>query len=222
MKEKQEFEKVTFMKKRSKNVVSIIGGADGPTSIFLAGRSGKKSLKVRIQNYKYRCKSKRAKKKIVAGTHTLEELVTYAMNRYGAIEVNANQRKYVEQRKSLKESLILQHKPELLGEMNNISHPDIYNEDAVRELLEQVQARSEVIAKIPDSEISMDFHIYEIKIDDSYLEMAIDYIWNVFGISYSGNLKKVAQDLYIYYGVSEDDISEKTERYSSLVAALSA
>lgn len=210
------------MKNKCKNVVSIIGGADGPTSIFLAGRSGKRSLKMRIQNYKYRCKSKRAKKRIVAGTHTLEELVTYAMDCYDAIEVNVSQRKYVEQRKNLKENLILQHKPELLGEMNNILRQDISNEDSVRKFLFQLQVRSEMIAKIPDSEISMDFHIYEIKAGDNYLDMEIDYNWNVFQVSYSGNFRKIAQDLYIYYGVNEDDIREKTERYSSLLAVLSA
>jgi Na+-transporting methylmalonyl-CoA/oxaloacetate decarboxylase beta subunit len=36
------------MKEKSKSEVSIIGGADGPTSIFIAGRTRKKPLKVRI------------------------------------------------------------------------------------------------------------------------------------------------------------------------------
>ena len=45
--------------------------------------------------------------------------------------------------------------------------------------------------------------------------MEIDYIWNIFGISYSGNKKvmkqfeKISKDLYIYYGVSEDDIKKR-------------
>ena len=50
----------------------------------------------------------------------------------------------------------------------------------------------------------------------------------VYFISYSGNKKvmkqfeKISKDLYIYYGVSEDDIKKKTERYLSLVTALSS
>lgn len=208
--------------KKSKNVVSIIGGADGPTSIFLAGRSGRKSLKVRIQNYKYRCKSKRAKKKIVVGIHTLEELVRYAVDNFGAIEVNSSERNYMEQRKDLKESLILRNKPELLGEMSDISEPDLSEEASVKEFFNQLQMRSEMIAKIPDYEMPMDFHIYEIKVGDNCLEMHIDYMWEIFAISYSGNMQKIAQALYIYYGVSEDDIREKTERYSALLAVLSA
>ena len=40
------------MKEKSKSEVSIIGGADGPTSIFIAGRTRKKPLKVRIRKKK--------------------------------------------------------------------------------------------------------------------------------------------------------------------------
>ena len=46
------------MKEKSKSEVSIIGGADGPTSIFIAGRTWKKPLKVRIQNIIYRYRRK--------------------------------------------------------------------------------------------------------------------------------------------------------------------
>lgn len=143
------------------------------------------------------------------------------MNIYDAVEVSPSNWKYIEQRKNLKESLILQHKPELLKEMNNISKPDFSNEALVREYFEQLQVRSEMIAEIPDSEVPMDFHVYEIKAGNNYLEMEIDYMWNVFQISYCGNMKNSVQDLYVYYGVSEEDIREKTERYSSLAAILS-
>ncbi len=180
------------MKEKSKSEVSIIGGADGPTSIFIAGRTQKRPLKVRIRNTIYRFRRKLIEKKVVAGEHTLDELVQYAKSNYNFIEIDSSERKYIEQHKNLKESLILQNKPEILGEMN------------------------------------MNFHLYEIRIGDDSLEMAIDYIWNVFGISYSGNkrvvkrFQKISKDLYSYYGVSEDDIKKKTERYLSLITALSS
>ena len=167
-------------------------------------------------------------KKVVAGGHTLDELVQYAKNNYSLIKVDSSERKYIEQRKNLKESLILQHKPEVLGEMKDIPKPDISNEKSIREYLCKLKARSEMIAEMPDEVIPMDFHRYEIRIGDDSLELDIDYIWNIFGISYSGNKKvikqmeKISKDLYIYYGVSEDDIKKKTERYVSLVRALSS
>ena len=216
------------MKEKSKSEVLIIGGADGPTSIFIAGRTRKKPLKVRIRNIIYRYRRKIVEKKVVADAHTLDELVQYAMNTYNLIETNSTERKYIEQQKSLKESLILQHKPEVLGEMKDIPKPDISNEESVREYFCKINTRSEMIAEMPDDVIPMNFHLYEIRIGDDFLEMEIDYIWNIFGISYSGNKKvmkqfeKISKDLYIYYGVSEDDIKKKTERYLSLVTALSS
>ena len=70
--------------------------------------------------------------------------------------------------------------------------------------------------------------LYKIEINDNFLEVEIDYTWNIFGMSYSGNkavmkkLKKIARDLYSYYGVTEEDIRNKTKRYSSLVTNLSS
>ena len=216
------------MKGKSKSGVSIIGGADGPTSIFIAGRAQKRPLKVRIRSILYRFKRKIAEKKVVAGEHTLDELVQYAKNSYNLIETNLSERKYIEQQNNLKESLILQHKPEILGEMKDIPKPNIYNEKSIREYLCKIEARREMIAEMPDNVIPMKFHLYEIRIGDDSLEMDIDYIWNIFAISYSGNKKvmkqfqKISKDLYIFYGVSEDDIKKKTERYLSLVTALSS
>ena len=216
------------MKGKSKSGVSIIGGADGPTSIFIAGRAQKRPLKVRIRSILYRFKRKIAEKKVVAGEHTLDELVQYAKNSYNLIETNSSERKYIEQQNNLKESLILQHKPEILGEMKDIPKPNIYNEKSIREYLCKIEARREMIAEMPDNVIPMKFHLYEIRIGDDSLEMDIDYIWNIFAISYSGNKKvmkqfqKISKDLYIFYGVSEDDIKKKTERYLSLVTVLSS
>ncbi len=156
------------MKGKSKTSVSIIGGADGPTSVYIAGRTGKKPLKARIWNYIYKCKRKKVEKQIVAGAHTLEEVVAYAIDTYHAVEVD----------------------------------------------------------KEPYDGF-VDFHVYEMNVDDGCLEMELDYITKIFGVSYSGNkrvmkqLKKIAQDLYLYYGVTEEDIKNKSERYSSLLAILS-
>ena len=216
------------MKGKSKSGVSIIGGAGGPTSIFIAGRTQKEPLKVRMRKIIYRLRRKMVEKKVVVGEHTLDELVQYAKNSYNLIETNSSERKYIEQQNNLKESLILQHKPEILGEMKDIPKPNIYNEKSIREYLYKIEARREMIAEMPDNVIPMNFHLYEIRIGDDSLEMNIDYIWNIFAISYSGNKKvmkqfqKISKDLYIFYGVSEDDIKKKTERYLSLVTVLSS
>ena len=88
-----------------------------------------------MNNIIYRYRRKIVEKKVVADVHTLDELVQYAMNTYNLIETNSTERKYIEQRKNIKESLILQYKPEVLGEMKDIPSPDISNEESVREYL---------------------------------------------------------------------------------------
>jgi len=214
------------MKEKSSGTVAIIGGADGSTSVFVAGKT-KQSLKIRIKNYIYKWKSRQERRRIVAGTHTLEEVVAYAREMYHLTEVTGIQRKYEEQRKCLKESLISKYKPELLGEYAELKRPECYTEDSVKDLQRQMLKRRELIDKIPDSEMPMDFHIYEVNAGSARLEMEIDYRWGVFGISYGGNKKEMkrfremARDLYLFYGVSEEDIRNKTERYHSLLATLS-
>lgn len=147
--------------------------------------------------------------------------------KYNAVEISKTQNKYITERNNLRESLIIRHKPDLLGELKEIFKPDTYNEETIKELHRQIQHRSEIILNIPEHEMPMDFHIYEIKIDDGCMEIEVDYTWNIFGMSYGGSKKamkrfrKIAQDLYIYYGVTEEDIKNKSERYSSLLATLS-
>ena len=216
------------MKEKSASAVSIIGGADGPTSVFLAGRTGKRPLKIRIRNFLYKCKRKQVAKRIVPGAHSLEEVITYAKTKYSAIEIDTTQHKYIEQRKSLKESLIITHKPDLLGDMKDIPKPTDYTEESVREFYNHLESRRKMISQIPDEKMPMDFHIYEITIDDGRMEMEIDYKWDIFGISYSGSkkvmkeLRKIACDLYLYYGVTKEDIENNTKRYSALLTTLSS
>lgn len=216
------------MKEKSASAVSIIGGADGPTSVFLAGRTGKRPLKIRIRNFLYKCKRKQVAKRIVPGAHTLEEVITYTKTKYSAVEIDKTRHNYIEQRKSLKESLIITHKPDLLGDMKDIPKPTDYTEESVREFYNHLESRRKMISQIPDEKMPMDFQIYEITFDDGRMEMEIDYKWDIFGISYSGSkkvmkeLRKIACDLYLYYGVTKEDIENNTKRYSALLTTLSS
>ena len=222
------FFEVIVLNEKSTSAVSIIGGADGPTSVFLAGKTGKRPLKIRIRNFLYKCKRKQVAKRIVPGAHTLEEVITYAKTKYSAVEIDTTQHNYIEQRKNLKESLIITHKPELLGDMKDIPKPTNYTEESVRDFFNQLQSRRDMISQIPDAEMPMDFHIYEITIDDGRMEIEIDYMWDIFGISYSGSkkemkvLRKIACDLYLYYGATKEDIENNTKRYSALLTTLSS
>jgi len=58
---------------KSTRGVSIIGGADGPTSIFIAGKSGKISILECLKRYCYRKKKSKIEKTIIADAHTLDK-----------------------------------------------------------------------------------------------------------------------------------------------------
>ena len=216
------------MRTKSTGAVSIIGGADGPTSVFVAGRSQEQTLQVRIRQAIYRHKRKKAEKTIVVDPHSLVETVQYAKKKYKFTEASPTDREYLEQRECLKESLILQYKPEVLFEMQDIPVPDYTDEEAIKKYIEKMEVRREMIAELPDNIIPMDFHLYRVQVGDGMLEMEIDYKWDIFGISYSGDKKemkfyeKISKELYRYYGVEETDIKNKTKRYSALVTALSS
>ena len=215
------------MEMMNKEAVTIIGGTDGPTSVFVAGRKKGIPLKHRIKNRFYKWKGKCAAKKITVGERTLAEVVAYAAEKYHAVEADITQRKYAIQKSCLKESLISRYKPELLGELAEPVRLNDMNPETVKALQQQFFARREHVEFISEEQMPMDFHIYEIRIGNSMLEMEIDYRWNIFGISYSGSkktmkqMKEIAKDLYLYYGVSEEDIRQKSERYHSLLATLS-
>lgn len=152
----------------NKEAVTIIGGADGPTSIFVAGRKKGVPIKHRIKNRIYKWKGKRAAKKIIAGERTLAEVVAYAVEKYHAAEADITRRKYAAQKNCLKESLISRYKPELLGELAEPARPDEFTPDTVKAMQEQFLARRKMV-----------------------------------------------------WGVSEEDIRQKSERYHSLLATLS-
>ena len=128
------------MKNKSINQVSIINGEDGPTSVFIFGEAQKQSLKIRIRNAIYQSRRKRIEKRIAANPHTLAEVVQYAKDHYDLVEINPAATNWIERQKNLKASLIMQHKPELLGQRKDIPKPDFHNEESVKNFLNELNS----------------------------------------------------------------------------------
>ena len=204
---------------------AIIGGEDGPTSVFIAGKDDgfKIPLRARIRKKQYQIRRKRVEKKIKSGAHTIKETILYAKEKYCLLPVEPTQLKYQNEKKSVKEAVIYKYKPELLGEFQHISAPDISDEKSMQEFYQLLEEREKIIETISKEEISMDFKMYELVQGNSHLEMVLDSKWNILYVNYGGDreqmrkLKKIAQDIYLYYGVTEEDIKNKTERYAALV-----
>ena len=207
--------------------VSIIGGADGPTSIFIAGKGDKVKLTTRIQNYFRKIKRNRIKKRITANPHTLDEVVELLKREYGTVEVLQQSHNYLEQRKCLKVSLVMRNRPNLLGELMDLEPPEGEDVEALKAFWEQIREREKVAAEIADDTFPVDFHIYEIKCPKSCrMQIGVETVWQVIDGSFSGDkktmkeLKKLFREIYLYYGVTNEDIKNETERYKSLLATL--
>lgn len=207
--------------------VSIIGGADGPTSIFIAGKGGRVKLTTRIQNYFRIIKRNRIKKQITANPHTLEEVVEWLKREHGAVEVSQQSHNYLEQKQSLKASLIMRHRPDLLGELINLEPPEGEDVEALKAFCEKIQERRNRAAEIADDIFPIDFHIYEIKwSENDRMRIGVETVWQVLGGSFSGDkktmkqLRKLYKKIYLYYGVTAEDIKNETERYKSLLGVL--
>ena len=93
-------------------------------------------------------------------------MVQYAKDHYDLVEINPAATNWIERQKNLKASLIMQHKPELLGQRKDIPKPDFHNEESVKNFLNEMEIRNKLIDQMPDNVIPMDFHLYDIKIGE--------------------------------------------------------
>lgn len=123
--------------------VSIIGGIDGPTSIFIAGQQVKPKLSQKIKQYIYKKTRARIEKKIVANPHTLDEMISYIADRYSIVEISQNTYSYTEEYNSLKESLIIRYQPKLLGDLMDIKRPKEITRESMQVFMEEAKRKCE-------------------------------------------------------------------------------
>lgn len=215
-----------------KKNVSIIGGADGPTSIFVVGHKEKnilKRVKMAFFNKQYKRKRALAEKSIVPDAHTIEEVIQYIQQRYDAVEADCSYPYYQSRKRSMKYDLIRRHNPELLGEEQQFFPPaDLNDQQAVSEWQQQIDAWVKECQKrtdaVPYEMFPTDYHLFIINMEEKgSLEIEADTLYPNLSISYSGDRKvmePILKDIYLYFGVSKEDIEHRTERYTSLLSAL--
>lgn len=215
------------MEEKVTSSTSIIGGADGPTSIFLVGKKDKKlTLKQKIHRIKYRIKRKYVEKHLKADAHSMEQVCEYIINVLGYKEIDKTDLRYSEEYKQMRASFILQYRPELLGELASVPKLESHNKEALEEFYEQLDRRQKAAEVVPVEMFDIDLHIYnksDEQMESSFtVEMKYDYI----GGSSSGNkrsMKKYHRDfknIYRYYGVTQEDIDNHTKRYEDVVKML--
>ena len=210
-----------------KEEITRIGGADGPTAVFIAGRNnGKISLKHRIQRFINKSRRAYIGKNIKADAHTLNQVCEYIVSVLGYKEMDSNLPEYQEEYNELRASYILQYKPELLGELANIPDLTEHTEESIKEYLNLMKSRQEMAKSIPVELFDIDFHKFIKEDGDNEAHFIIEKTRDYIGGGASGNNNTVRKhnrefkQVYKYYGVSQEDIDNKTERFEEVVRML--
>lgn len=176
--------------------------------------------------------SQKAEKMITANPHTIDELITYMTEKYGAFEADHESKRFVEERKELKAALVERYKPELLGDDVKFDRLSELTEEELNDFMIKIDQRHERAVNISDELFQIDYHAYRIEDENHWqIEVQIEKLYQCVFISRlrSGggrkrktkiDLSKVVVDLYLYYGVSQADIDNRTERFNILVTTL--
>ena len=215
------------MKKKGVEATSFIGGADGPTSIFLIGRDNKNiTWKQRIQRARNKARRKRIMKSLKADAHTMDEVSGYVMNELGYREIDKSDSQYQEEYGQMRSSFLIQYQPDLLGELSNAPKLESHDEESLKKFLEQLEKRQKAAEDIPTDLFDIDLHIYTKKEKKLESSIIIEKRYEYIGGSATGSkraMKKfnaLFRKIYLYYGVTQKDIDEHSKRYEDVVRTL--
>lgn len=216
------------MSKREKEV-SIIGGADGPTSVFAVKRNAKLTIKQKIARWIYNRKKAYIERTLKPESHTIDEVMECLVKKYGFVELDADSDEVREDYHQKRASFIIQYAPELLGEYATIPPLKSESPEDVQAHLALVQERMQKASEIPTSMFDIEFHKFKKTFDDinDNIHIVVEKKYAYIGGSAGGSEKVIKKFHYIYkeifkyYGVTKEDISQKTERYKDVVRALS-
>ena len=204
---------------------SNIGKPDGPTSYFVLSRNQKLTLKQKMQKFRFQLRKKWIEKHISANGHTMDEVCQYVQEKHGFKKVRDERADTQYEYEEMRASFMMTHAPELLGEY--AKHPELkgHSEEEVREFMAQVEAIKEVARNVPKDKFDIDFQKYEKKIGDTEMHITMEKKYSYIGGGASGKrtikvFNKIYKDVYRYYGVTEEDIKNKTKRYGMVVRTL--
>lgn len=168
-------------------------------------------------------------KQIVPGEHSMEETIRFMKSKYNAYEADETYPSYEERMRQLRCSIIQKEKPGLVGVDVELQPPDnLEDEETLFAWMKKMDERYENIAKnverVTQEVFPTNCHLYIISTENGTIEIELEDNRGLMGTSICGTLKKmqkILKDIYLYYGVSEEDIKNETQRYLSLVAEMS-
>lgn len=193
-------------------------------------KNGFAGIKQAVRRSKYNRKWKKAIKSITAAPHTADELIAYITEKYGAAELPQDAPGFAERRKCCKAGLLQKYAPQALGEPWEMAPPDFDDKEAVKEFFQKIEEQQEKAAMVAEDIFPVDYHIYQLQVPGyGSLQLEIEKIRAyVTDTAYPADsnedgkvLSDIIRDIYLYLGVSQQDIRDCTERYTRLILAIS-
>jgi hypothetical protein len=187
-------------KKKEATTFGIIGGSDGPTAVFIAGKKTSNNSDQQIF-LKY------AKTKIKANYRSLWELENHLIKNYNAVPYQLSERKL----EMLKANVIINRFREIL-----VLPEPLGENPTKKQLLEYAQNDTSFkqARSYPAEKLGLIMKAYKLPLDivDHHeaiveLEMTSEYM------HISDAPKEVADALSIWQGVREEDIANETPRF---------
>ena len=207
--------------------MSVIGKSDGPTAVTVIKRNSKLTWKQKLEKCKYKIKRAYVEHTIKAKGHSLDEVIDYIINKHGFVEIDNDEVRF--ERDEMRASFIMQYAPELLGEYATMPRLKSESKEDIEEHIKQFQVRQQRAMEVPISEFDIDFHKFQISFEDinDNMYINIEKRFAYIGGGVSGDKKvmrrfhRIFKDVHRYYGVTAEDIKNKSKRYEQVIRALS-
>ncbi len=205
----------------------MIGKSDGPTAVTVIKRNSKLTWKQKLEKCKYKIKRAYVEHTIKAKGHSLDEVIDYIINKHGFVEIDNDEVRF--ERDEMRASFIVQYAPELLGEYATMPRLKSESKEDIEEHIKQFQVRQQRAMEVPISEFDIDFHKFQISHEDinDNMYINIEKRFAYIGCGVSGDKKvmrrfhRIFKDVHRYYGVTAEDIKNKSKRYEQVIRALS-
>lgn len=203
---------------------TVIGGADGPTAVFLAVTY--RGLRKRVRQRRQRQDMKRRTAGLTPNAHTTEEMKIYLTETYGAVPLPEDSEEYGFYYRAMKSTLAFKEKPELLKTPEPkpplkkfLGQPE---PEVLRAYTEAVEQRFKEAEELPEELFPMSFSVWRfpvVKNGEKLGEVTVELedVRQQIGLSYA-NFKgreepeEISKDIIRYFGVSLEDIETCSER----------
>ena len=207
--------------------MSVIGKSDGPTAVTVIKRNSKLTWKQKLEKCKYKIKRAYVEHTIKAKGHSLDEVIDYIINKHGFVEIDNDEVRF--ERDEMRASFIMQYAPELLGEYATMPRLKSESKEDIQAHIREFQERQQRATEVPISDFDIDFHKFQISHEDinDNMYINIEKRFGYIGGGVSGDKKvmrrfhRIFKDVHRYYGVTAEDIKNKSKRYEQVIRALS-